>query len=346
MTTSVLGRRSLLPTLLLTAALGACGSDEIQAPPDPVEGTLTVDASQGWGFASLADETTVTVTEPSSSPAWDIAFNATNVMLNGGAAGPGGVEAFCVCQNAGATDEQVLAMTAESEQADFDAVTAVPAGATFERDRLAPAIDGWFTGSGAAAQPAADRAWLVRLGDGTSFAKLRVAALASATASGIGEVTLEYAVQPSADAPFGPTQTVTLTTLDGGVGSVDLNTGATGEAAGGSDWDVRLEGTALRLNGGVSGAGKAAATPATEPFAAITTASVDARAYKSDTFAGVFGEQPWYRYNLTGDHKIHPTYDVYLVRRGDDVYKLQLIDYYGPAGETRRISFRYAKLAD
>jgi hypothetical protein len=340
------GRRSLLPSLIATVALAACGSDEIQGPPDPVEGTLTVDASQGWAFASLADEGVVTVTDPASSESWDIGFNATSVMLNGGAAGPGGVEAFCVCQNAGATDEQVLAMTADAEQADFDAVTAVPSGAQFEADRLVPAIDGWVTGTGAAAQPAANKAWLVRLSDETSFAKVRVTGLASATVSGIGEVTLEYAVQPSADAPFGETRTVTLTTLDGGAATADLNTGTTGQAAGAADWDIRLQGSALRLNGGVSGGAKAAATPATEAFEAITTASVDARAYKGDAFAGVLAESPWYRYNLTGDHKIHPTYDVYLVRRGDDVYKVQLVNYYGPAGETRRISFRYAKLDD
>jgi hypothetical protein len=96
----------------------------------------------------------------------------------------------------------------------------------------------------------------------------------------------------------------------------------------------------------VSGPGAAGATPSAEPFATVTTAAVDARAYQVDAFAGVFGVNPWYRYNLTGENIIHPTFDVYLLKRGPDVYKLQLIDYYSPAGEPRNITFRYAKLTE
>jgi hypothetical protein len=60
----------------------------------------------------------------------------------------------------------------------------------------------------------------------------------------------------------------------------------------------------------------------------------------------VFNSHPWYRYNLTGENIIHPTFDVYLVKRGDDVYKVQLINYYGAAGEPRHVTFRYARLTE
>jgi hypothetical protein len=100
----------------------------------------------------------------------------------------------------------------------------------------------------------------------------------------------------------------------------------------------------IRLNGGVSGTGLAAATTTADDFAAVTTAAVDSRAFQQDGFAGVFASHPWYRYNLTGENIIHPTFDVFLVRRGDAVYKVQLTDYYGPAGEPRRITVRYARL--
>jgi len=333
--------RRCVPALLAIFALAACGNDDITEPVIPVEGTLTVDGSAGWGYASLASEQPVTVADPYSSTAWDIGFNATNVMLNGGAVGPGGVSAYCICQNDGATNEQILAMTPESEQADFDAVMAVPAGAQFEDERLLPAITGWFTGAGAAAQPATDKVWLVRLSEETSFAKVRVTGVSGATATGFGSVTLEYALQPSAAEAFGPTQTVTL---GGAASSVDLNTGST--APSGNSWDLRLDGTVLRLNGGVSGTGKAAATAATAAFADVATAAVDARAYQSDLFGGVFRTHPWYKYNLTGDNRITPTFQVYLLKRGDAVYKVQVLNYYGPAGELRRITFRYAQLAD
>ena len=68
--------------------------------------------------------------------------------------------------------------------------------------------------------------------------------------------------------------------------------------------------------------------------------------FKTDAYGGVFDAHAWYRYNITGqDHQIWPTYDVYVVRRGAEVYKLQLISYYSPAGIDRNVTFRYAKLA-
>ncbi len=338
-------RRALaaaLPVILLTAV--ACSSDEINAPPQQPEGSIVVDASAGWGYASLDEEGVVSVADPTTSGAWDIGFNATRVMLNGGVAGPGEVFGYCICQNASASDEDVIAMTADGELADFEGVTEsdIPAASSFEAEELQTAIAGWYTGEGAGAAAESDAAWLVRLSDGTSYAKLRVAQLDGPTADHAGQVTIEWAVQPTAESAFEPVQTLVLdaSTLT----RVDLNTASTTPSD--PDWDLSLEGFDLRLNSGVSGSGQAAATPSPEPFEAITTAATDPRAYLTDGFAGVFGTHPWYRYNLTGENIIHPTFDVYLVKRGDAVYKIQLIDYYSTAGEPRHISFRYARLTE
>lgn len=188
-------RAPVLP--LFALALAACDGGSPTEPQPSSTATLTADASAGWAYVALGTPAqTVTVADATTSAAWDLGFNATSVMLNGGENGPGGVVAYCICQNAGATDEQVLAMTAEGELADFEAVDA---------------------------------------GD----------------------------VPPAGDARW-------------------------------------------------------------------TTDAFDANR--------------WYRYNLTGNHQISPTFHVYLVRRGGDVYKVQLINYYGPAGETRRITVRYARL--
>jgi hypothetical protein len=335
--------RAVLPCAAFLLA-SACSSDEIEAPSQPAEGTLTVDASTGWAFASIANESPVTVTDPAASTAWDVGFNATSVMLNGGAAGPGGVVGYCICQNAGASDAEIIAMTAEAELADFDAVDAadIPAEASFESEALQTAIDAWYSGTGPGALAETDRAWLLRLQDGTSYAKVRVTSLAGPTAAHAGEVTIEYAVQPTAEAAFEPTQTATLDASS--PVTLDLNTGSTAPADG--EWDLSLEGFTLRLNSGVSGSGAAGATPSPESFAAVTTAAVDSRAYQVDAFGGVFETHPWYKYNLTGENIIHPTFDVYLVKRGADVYKVQLVDYYSAAGEPRNISFRYAKLTE
>jgi hypothetical protein len=143
---------------------------------------------------------------------------------------------------------------------------------------------------------------------------------------------------------MGPTRTVTLDATSGSRVYFDLATGAVSTAA---DWDVALEGYTLRVNGGVSGGGQAGAVAVADDFASIATASdLGATLYRGDAFGGVFDAKRWYRYNVTGtDHQVWPTFDVYLVRRGAALYKVQLVGYYGPAGEARRITLRYAKVA-
>jgi hypothetical protein len=341
-------RRRAAAASALLALASACDRAEVTAPVDLPAGTVTLDASRGWAYLSLAQGGAVTPADPLTSAGWDVAFNATSVMLNGGQAGPGGVTGYCVCQNAAAnpSTEQLLAFTVESERADFDAVTAasVPAATQFVADQLTPAIAGWTTGTGTAARAASDKAWLVRLRDSTGYAKLRVVSLQNPTAAAAGRVTLEYAAQPTATAPLSAVRTLAVDVPATGGARVDLLGGAATTSA--TAWDLQLDGWTMRVNGGASGAGKGAATPATQAFADVGNAFAGAaNAYRTDTYAGVFGQQPWYKYNLRADHRITPTFDVYLVRRGSAVYKLQVVGYYGPAGETRRITVRYAQLA-
>ena len=189
--------RVLLAGFALLAA--ACDGGPTDPPAADPGATLTVDASSAtaWALVDLASPAQqVQAADPAASPAWDLAFQVTKVAVNGGAAGPGGVTAHCLCQNAAASNDQVRAMTPESELQDFQAVT---------RDQV----------------PASPEAWS----------------------------------------------------------------------------------------------------------------------------AAVFDEQRWYRYNLTGsDHQVWPTFDVYLVRRGNEVYKVQVTGYYGADGKARQITFRYARL--
>jgi hypothetical protein len=335
--------RRLLPALLL---LGGCARDEITAPAELATGEVTVNATS-WAYLSLAEGRVVTPADPLASGAWDVAFSATSVMLNGGQAGPGGVTGYCLCQNAAAspTADQLLAMTAASELADFAAVGpgAVPAASAFVADALTPAVAGWHTGAGSAAAAATDRAWLVRLRDDAAYAVVRVAAIQGPSAASPGRVTLEYRLQPTAASALGAVRTLDVDVPTGGTARVDLIGGATTTSA--TAWDLRFDGWTVRLNGGASGSGRVAAAIAEAPFASVTTAVTATQAYRTDVYAGVFAQRPWFRYNLTGDHRVTPTFDVYLVRRGSAVYKVQLTGYYGPAGEARRIGVRYEQIA-
>ena len=76
----------------------------------------------------------------------------------------------------------------------------------------------------------------------------------------------------------------------------------------------------------------------------VSAASIPAAgsAWTADAFAA----SRWYRYNLAGDNRISPTFDVYLIRRGSAVYKLQVLDYYSDTGAPRNITFRYQQIAN
>lgn len=338
--------RGLVALLLLSA----CAESSTGPATEPEELlTVTLDGSTAWAYADLDAATpAITVANPATNGDWEIAVNATSVMLNGGQAGPGGMLGWCLCQNEAATGAQVQAFTAETQLAAFTAVTAASAPAdpaVWRVDSLTSAISGWWSYNPTTHVVSADpsKTFLVRTAEGAAFAKVRVTALANATQTHAGKVTLEYALQPSATAPMGATKQVTVD-VSGGRVYFDLVTGAVSTAA---DWDLALEGYDIRVNGGASGGGQAGAVAASASFESITNAAEPpATVFKGDSYGGIFKTKPWYRYNLTGtDHQIWPTFDVYLLRRGSTLYKVQITSYYGSAGEPRRITLRYAKLA-
>ncbi|MCC6316436.1 MAG: hypothetical protein IT361_02005 [Gemmatimonadaceae bacterium] len=341
---------SVLLAVAAALAPAACGTDDAIAPIVPTTASITVDASQGYAYVKLGEAPQqVTVSDAAASSAWDLGFFGSTVTTNGGTAGPGGVTVHCLCTNEQATTAQVQGFTAGNQLAGFEAVTAaqVPAEAQFKGDSLAPAISGWFNGQGAAATANATRSWIVRRGStAITLGKLRVTGLSNASVQNAGVVAFEFAVQPSAGAPFGA---VVQATVDVRTGPVyyDLTNRTTTTVTG--TWDLRFAGFEIRSNGGVSGTGTVMAVPDnTTPFAAIDAvyaATAPAVAYKRDANAGVFVAKPWYRYNITGtDNQIWPLFNVYLVKRGTEVYKVQLTSYYGPSGASRQVTMRSARL--
>ena len=325
------------------AVLTTACDDETTAPGTDEAGSLTVNTAEGWAYVNFEDggAEVVSVTDPTTSTEWDIAFNALSVMLNGGAAGPGAVAGACLCQNADATDAQVMAMTASSELSDFEQVTSAE-GADWTTDALTPAIDEWYAYNPTThvVSAASENVYAVRTASGTSFAKLRVIEIANAAQQHAGDVSIEFAYQTAAGAAFGATDTVVL---DASAGE-RLNL-ATGAVVTTGDWDIEVSGWTIRLNGGVSGTGSAGAYLTGESFDEVTDAgAAPSVAFSTDAFAGVFDGSPWYRYNLDGQHTVFPTYDVYLLDTSDGVYKVQVTGYYSATGAPRHISFRYARL--
>lgn len=341
-----------LPAAALLVVTAACGSDSSTAPAiTPVTAQLTVNAATTYAYVRLgATAQEVAVTDAATSSAWDLGFFATNVVVNGGAVGPGGVTAYCVCQNAALADVALKDLTAATQLPAFEAVSAgqIPAEGSFAGDQLSPAISGWFNGTaGAGITANTTRSWLLRRGTTTvTLGKFRVTAVANASAANAGQVTFEYAIQPTSGAAFGASKVVTVDVRNGPV-YYDLSAGAVSTAAG--TWDLRFSGFEIRVNSGVSGSGSLTALvdvgTAYVDITAPYTATAPANVFKRDAYAGVFVSQPWYKYNVTGtDNQIWPTYNVYLVKRGSEVYKVQLTSYYGVTGAARQVTIRYARL--
>jgi hypothetical protein len=344
---------TLASSALLTTACSN-DSDPVQPPTQALYDSITIDASHGWAALRLGQPASVaTPADLGTSADWDIAFNATTVMLNGGEAGPGGVAGFCICQNAQASNDALMHMTPASELDDFTGVTSaqIPTSAqAWRQDSLALVITGWWNYDQATHTVSADpsKVWVLHAASDTPYVKLHITALANATRTSAGTVRLEYAIQPAIGQPMQAPVERDVTVPETGTVYFHFATGTASSDSAEHPWDIAITGYIIRLNGGVSGPGRASAVPAGQSFESLTSVDdIPETAYRTDSFGGVFAESKWYRYNLTGsDHQIWPTYDVYLVRRGSTVYKIQLVGYYSPAGEPRHITIRYAKLAD
>ena len=349
----VSGLRLLLFAAALPVLLAACDESATGPGEDTGPSEITVDASSDWTYVDLDEEaSSISVLDPGESLAWDIAFFATSVSLNGGDAGPAGVQGYCVCNNDALSDAEVMALEEQDGLDAFEAVTAADAPTSEDDwvgDALDPAIDGWYSYDpqthGVSADP--DAVWKVRTAEGTGFAKLHVSDITDPTQQHAGEVTLEFATQSQSGGAMGSDQTLTVDLSQGAV-YLDLLDGAVSDD---SEWDLRLEGYTIQVNGGVSGGGDAGASRASEAYGDIADASdLSSRHYRGDAFGGVFASDEagvqWYRYNLDGQHQIWPTYNVYLVRRDSELFKIQLASYYSDTGDSRHITLRYALLEE
>lgn len=124
-------RLSLLALAILPLLLTACASSRTAPSPEVVTvSDLDARAEDGhYTFFSLRENSIVPVAD-SASTDWDLAFNATTVLVNGGASGPG-------MGGAAILDDTTFAAVTEAPPADAFAVdqgterteTAIPGGA-------------------------------------------------------------------------------------------------------------------------------------------------------------------------------------------------------------------------
>lgn len=335
----------------LTLSVAACESEVTGPDGDLAEGEITLDATNpaAFSYLTLADGgSAITVADPMSSTDWHIAFRRFSAKLNGGVAGPGDVAAANLLSNGDATDTEVAAFTMVDADAAWEAVTVEDiAGVTFIEDGIIEDMSGpWFVFDPMAQTLAANSgaAWKVRDGEG-DFVVFRVSELVMA-GNTPESLTVEYRWQ-AATGDLGAVESVEVD-FASGTGHIDFSAGAVVTPSG-CNWDLSFSPSFMVAFNGDCDAGSFP-LDAAEDFSAMTSAA-DAPEYGAflsvisgaipstvDDASGIL----WY--NIEGNNRMWPTFNVFLVRIGTSIYKVQLVDYYDATGASGHPTLRFEQL--
>ena len=345
-------------TILSLTSVGC--EDDMVAPNDDgyAEGTISVDATSHTApvYVSLATGAVVTPSDPASSTEWQMGFRRFSAHLNGGVSGPGTVAGVGVGNNASATAEEVAAFTEAVGDSAFLAVTAddIPGASSFAEDDLAPDPGAsWFRFDGRlgtlVANPGA--AWKTQESSNRGHAAFRVTSLVMEGQRPVGLV-VEYRRQDPGGA-LGEARTVEASLARGPAYFALAQGQALGpgqvQGPGACAWDIAAT-PALEIQVNADcGAGTFPLDPR-EDFTALARAD-DAPKYGgflaaiSGTFPATVDDATGaFWYNIEGNNRMWPTYNVFLVRADEAVYKVQVPSYYDAAGTSAVLTVRYQQL--
>lgn len=338
---------------LLTAfSIVACEGESDPSGPDNnttlpglnevvTAGPLNASATDTLIYFNLASNTLVTSTQD-----WDVAFRRYEVRLNGGVSGTKGVLGYSVDNNKTATDAQVLAFTVANTLATFSAYAGaqVPADNAFFSDRLEENNVAYVNFAGA---PSANTAayWKVKTAAG-GYALMHVTAIAYNQTGSLTSITVESRLQGGAT--LGAAQQVTVPITGAPVAiSLIANSAVTALAC---NWDLQVNPQTFAMTTNATCSAGTFPGPTSPTFATATTAS-DAAQYGAFLSAmvgpvpnSVTDKSAPFRYNLQNDNRLSPSFNMYLVKVGVNVYKLQLINYYSDAGGSGYPTIRYARI--
>jgi hypothetical protein len=352
--------RSAAPlcALLALTALAACeGEADPTGPTDGAPsltlnevvtvGPLNASNTDSLVYFSLTAGQLVSVTEP-----WELALRRFELRLNSAAIGgsaDASVTGYGVANAATATDAEVLAFSPQNTAAAFDAFreAQIPDDSLFVTDRLAENRQGMFTFGGV---PVANSGnyWKVRLANG-EHALVRASRLTFTPQFAVDTLYLEFRLQ--AGATLGDVQELAIAP-GRAVTSISLADNQVVEPDDECNWDLRFDPAANQLAITTNTGCDAGTYPgATSPTFLGATRADDAPQYAGflSELVGpipnsVFDPQAPFRYNLAGNDRLSPTFNIFLVKSGDRVYKLQVIDYYSDTGVAGFPTLRYARI--
>ncbi|WP_461412401.1 HmuY family protein [Gemmatimonas sp.] len=279
---------------------------------------------------------------------WDLALRRYEVRLASPATGASKtVLGVSLANNQNATTAEVLAFTRASTLPAFDALrdAQVPADDQFVTDRLADSPQAHIVLGGVPVANAA-QFWKVRLANG-QFAVVRNARI-KFTGFVTDTIYLESRLQTGN--ALGAVQT--LAVAPAGVSrAISLNTNSV-VTPNGCNWDFQFNPDPRQLAITVNTACNVGTYPgsASPTFAAVTSAS-DAPQYVSylSQLVGpipnsILDTKAPFRYDLTGQQRLHPAFNVYFAKVGTKVWKFQVIDYYSNTGAPGFPTIRYSRV--
>jgi hypothetical protein len=189
----------------VSALYGLRYAELLATGPEPTKTLELLDGTAGGpsGGATAASEcldlgtdtrTMLSPAESLASSAWHLCFRRQSIIVNGERGGPRGAGAVDLSADTVATEPlaDVMARTAASEQAKFDAVDAASfAGKIFRGDRIVSAFgDAWLDRTRSPITPA-NAAWVVLGADGKQKYLVGYRALEAPTERGPGTVVMQ-----------------------------------------------------------------------------------------------------------------------------------------------------------
>ena len=341
--------------LFTSVLLGACESEAAPTQPGGDAGEAAINAIVTSAPINGSSNDTLVAFSLSKNAvvpktdAWDILVRRYEIRVNSAAtAGSSttGVTAYSLGNNKASTDAEVLAFTVGNTLAAFDAVRAssIPVDDAFKTDRLEENKYGYLTLAGAPVVNAASY-WKVKTANG-GYASFRATAIAYNAQGSLTSLSLETRVQTGAT--LGAVQTLTVP-FTGAAKTISLMTNAV-VATTGCTWDITVDPNTFEMNTNAACGVGTAPGGSSPTFAAATTAS-DAPQY-SPYISQLDGPIPNsftdtsapFRYNLQDTNRLYPTFNIYLVKVGAKVYKLQLINYYNESGASGYPTIRSARI--
>jgi hypothetical protein len=341
-------------TMISVLMLSACESEGSATGPNDDEGDAPINTIvTASNLNSVSNDTFVAFSLSKNaivpkSGDWDILLRRYEIRVNSTAtagATTKNVTAFAMSNNATATDAQVLAFTVQNTLAAFDGIRAanIPGESSFQTDRLIENQYGYLTIAGVpVVNPASF--WKVRTANG-GYALTHATAI-TLPGETLTSVTFETRVQSGSTLGAAQTLVVPMTTTPVAI-SLVTNSVVT---ANGCNWDLLVNPTTFAVT--TNAACNTGTYPAgSSPTFANTTTASDAPQYLN-FLAQLSGPIPNsitdvaapYRYNLQGNNRLHPTFNIYLIKVGTRVYKLQSINYYNESGTSGYVTLRSARL--